>query len=267
MTHPILNIASRAATRAGQIIQRYQQQTDKLTIEQKSENDYVSEVDRLAEQDIIQTIRKYYPSHAILGEESGHQGDNDEYTWVIDPLDGTTNFLHGMPQFSVSIAVLHKGRLAHGAIFDPNRQELFTASRGAGAQVNNRRIRVTEQRTLDGALLATGFPFRDFSHLDVYMDTLKAFMTQTAGIRRPGSAALDLAWVAAGRVDGYWEFKLNSWDIAAGALIAQEAGAVVCDFAGGENFLSSGNIVAANPKLLAQMMKTMAPLLPAGYKK
>lgn len=155
----------------------------------------------------------------------------------------------------------------HGAIYDPMRQELFSASRGAGAQLNNRRIRVTEQRTLDQSLLATGFPFRDFEHLDVYIETLKAFMTQTSGIRRPGSAALDLAWVAAGRVDGFWEFKLNSWDIAAGALIVQEAGGLVCDFSGGENFLNSGNIVAANPKLLAAMMKTLAPLLPEAYRK
>jgi myo-inositol-1(or 4)-monophosphatase len=267
MIHPILNVATRAATRAGHIIQRYQQQTDKLTIEQKAENDFVSEVDRITEQDIIQTIRKFYPSHAILGEESGHQGVNAEYTWIIDPLDGTTNFLHTNPQFAVSIGVLHKGKLAHAAIYDPNRQELFTASRGEGAQLNNRRIRVSEQRTLEGSLLATGFPFRDFTHLDVYMETLKSFMQQTAGIRRPGSAALDLAWVAAGRVDGYWEFKLNAWDIAAGALIVQEAGGLVCDFAGGENFLQSGNIVAANPKLLAAMMKNLSPLLPEAYRK
>lgn len=265
--HPILNVACRAATRAGDIITRHMQQTDRLTIEKKSENDYVSEIDRMAEDDIIQTIRKFYPSHAILGEESGFIGDNDEYLWIIDPLDGTTNFLHGFPQFSVSIAVLHNGKLMHGAIYDPMRQELFSASRGAGAQLNNRRIRVSEQRTLDQSLLATGFPFRDFEHLDVYMETLKTFMKATSGIRRPGSAALDLAWTAMGRVDGFWEFKLNSWDIAAGTLIVQEAGGLVCDFAGGENFLNSGNIVAANPKLLAAMMKTLAPLLPEQYRK
>lgn len=264
--HPILNIACRAATRAGDIINRHLQQTERLSIQLKAENDFVSEVDRMAEADIIQTIQKFYPEHSILGEENGKIEGDDEYTWVIDPLDGTTNFLHGFPQFAVSIAVLHRGKLAHAAIFDPMRQELFTASRGEGARVNNQRIRVSEQRTLEHSLLATGFPFRDFAHLDVYMSTLKSFMQQTAGIRRPGSAALDLAWVAAGRVDGYWEFKLNSWDIAAGALIVKEAGGLVCDFAGGENFLQSGNIVAANPKLLAAMMKNLAPLLPVEYR-
>lgn len=265
--HPILNVATIAATRAGNTISRHLQQADRLTIESKGENDFVSEVDRAAERDIIQTIQKYYPTHAILGEESGFIGDDEEYLWIIDPLDGTTNFLHGIPQFAVSIAVLHRGKLAHGVIFDPVRQEMFSASKGAGAQMNNRRIRVTEQRSLAGSLLATGFPFRDFDHLDVYMDTLKAFMPQTAGIRRAGSAALDLAWVAMGRVDGFWEFKLNSWDIAAGALIVQEAGGLVCDFAGGEYYLNSGNIVAANPKLLAAMMKTLAPVVPEAYRK
>lgn len=266
--HPILNVATRAAQRAGTIITRHLSQLDKLTIEDKSSNDFVTEVDRMAEADILDTIYKYYPSHGVLAEESGELGDEThEYQWIIDPLDGTTNFLHGFPQFAVSIAVLHKGRLAHGVVYDPVRDELFTASRGAGAQLNNRRIRVTSQRTLEGALLATGFPFRNFDHVDVYLDTLRAFMTQTAGIRRPGSAALDLAWVAAGRVDGFWEFRLSPWDIAAGALIVQEAGGLVSDFAGGENYLNSGNIVAANPKLLAAMMKTMGPLLPEAYRR
>lgn len=265
--HPMLNVAIRAAERAGTLIARRLQQRDHLTIETKSPNDFVSEVDRQAEEDIIQTILKFYPNHTILGEESGYRGNHQDYEWVIDPLDGTTNFLHGLPQFSVSIAVLYRGKLAHAVIYDPMRQELFSASRGGGAQLNNRRIRVTPQRTLDNALLATGFPFRDFSYLDTYMDTFKAFVTQTAGVRRAGSAALDLAWVAAGRVDGFWEFNLSPWDIAAGALIVQEAGGVACDFAGGENFLNSGNIVAANPKLLAQMMKTLAPHLPEAHRR
>jgi myo-inositol-1(or 4)-monophosphatase len=263
----MLNVAIRAAERAGTIITKSLQQRDHLTIETKSPNDFVSEVDRSAEEEIIQTIRKFYPNHAILGEESGSNGYHHDYEWIIDPLDGTTNFLHGFPQFSVSIAVLYRGKLAHGVVYDPMRQELFSASRGSGAQLNNRRIRVTAQRTLDQSLLATGFPFRDFSYLDTYMDTFKAFVTQTSGIRRVGSAALDLAWVAAGRVDGFWEFNLSPWDIAAGALIVQEAGGVVCDFAGGENFLRSGNIVTANPKLLAQMMKTLAPHLPEKHRR
>jgi myo-inositol-1(or 4)-monophosphatase len=265
--HPILSVAIRAAERAGGLIAKRLQQRDQLVVETKSHNDFVSEVDRQAEADIIQTIQKFYPDHAILGEESGSLGKHREFEWIIDPLDGTTNFLHGLPHFSVSIAVLHRGKLAHAVVYDPIRQELFSASRGGGAQMNNRRIRVTTQRTLNHSLLATGFPFRDFSYLDTYMDTFKAFVTQTSGIRRAGSAALDLAWVAAGRVDGFWEFNLSPWDIDAGALIVQEAGGVVCDFAGGENFLKSGNIVASNPKLLAQMMKTLAPQLPEAYRR
>ncbi len=265
--HPMLNVAIRAAERAGTLIIRNYQQREQLTIETKSHNDFVSEVDRLAEADIIQTIYKFYPHHAILGEETGASEQQHEYEWIIDPLDGTTNFLHGFPQFSVSIAVRHRGKLICAVVYDPLRQEMFSAARGEGAQLNNRRIRVTNQRTLDQSLLATGFPFRDFSYLDIYMDTFKAFVSQTSGIRRAGSAALDLAWVAAGRVDGFWEFNLSPWDIAAGALIVQEAGGVACDFAGGENFLKSGNIVAANPKLLAAMMKTLSPHLPEGYRR
>lgn len=264
--HPLVNIATTAARNAGQQILQHLENIDRLNIEHKGKNDYVSEVDKEAEQIIIQTIRKYYPDHNILAEESGqaqNDGQKSDVEWIIDPLDGTTNFLHQFPQFSVSIAIKEKGRLMHGVIFDPLRDEMFTASRGSGAKLNNFRIRVSEQKTLDNALLATGFPYHDFSYLDSYMNSLKSFMQSTAGIRRAGSAALDLAYVACGRVDGFWEFNLKPWDIAAGALIAQEAGALVTDFVGAENYLKSGNILVANPKLYKEMAQTISKTIPA----
>ena len=200
---PMLNIAVRAARSAGNIIARSIDRLDQLTVTVKSENDFVSEVDRQAEQEIIHTIRRAYPNHGILGEETGeHAGD--DFVWIIDPLDGTTNFLHGFPQFAVSIGIKHKGRMEHAVVYDPLRQELFTASRGGGAQLNDRRIRVSKHAELDAALLGTGFPFKQQHYLDVYLDTFKALFPMTAGIRRAGSAALDLAYVAAGRFDGFW---------------------------------------------------------------
>jgi myo-inositol-1(or 4)-monophosphatase len=268
--HPLLNIAILAARSAGQKIMHHLDNIDRLNIEHKGKNDYVSEVDKEAEQAIIQTIRKYYPDHHILAEESGKnpaKNSKSDIEWIIDPLDGTTNFLHQFPQFAVSIAIKEKGKLMHGVIYDPVRDEMFSASRGSGAKLNNFRIRVSEQKTLDNALLATGFPYHDFSYLDSYMASLKSFMQSTAGIRRAGSAALDLAYVACGRVDGYWEFNLKPWDIAAGALIAKEAGALVTDFMGGENYLQSGNILVANPKLYKEMAQTLAKTIPAELRK
>jgi len=256
----MLNIAVRAARNAGNLIVRYLDRVDQLTISSKEHNDFVTEVDRGAEQEIIGVIRKAYPDHAILAEESGAQ-QGDDYQWIIDPLDGTTNFLHGFPQFSVSIALRHEGRLEQAVVYDPMRQELFTASRGAGALLNDRRIRVSKQRALEGALLGTGFPYKDQQHLDAYLGMFRALMKDTAGIRRPGSAALDLAYVAAGRFDGFWEIGLNIWDMAAGVLLVQEAGGLVSDFAGGHDFLSTGNIVAATPKLLPAMLKEIHPHL------
>lgn len=258
--HPMLNIAVRAARNAGNIIARSVDRLDQLNITTKSDNDFVSEVDRQAEQEIIHTIRKAYPRHGILAEESGSQ-EGDEYVWIIDPLDGTTNFLHGFPQFAVSIALKHKGRLEQAVIYDPLRQELFTASRGSGAQLNDRRIRVTKRPDLDGALLGTGFPFKAQHHLDVYLETFKALFPMTAGIRRAGSAALDLAYVAAGRLDGFWEIGLSPWDMAAGALMVQEAGGLISDFAGGNEFIDSGNIVAANPRVFKAMLQKIRPHL------
>jgi myo-inositol-1(or 4)-monophosphatase len=258
----MLNIAVRAARNAGDIIVRHLNRIDHLTIASKERNDFVSEADRQAEAEIIAVIRKAYPGHGILAEESGSQrGDNDEFQWIIDPLDGTTNFLHGFPQFAVSIALKHKGRLEQAVVYDPLRQELFTASRGSGAFLDNRRIRVSRQTALTGALLGTGFPYKNQQHLDAYLNMFRALIVDTAGIRRPGSAALDLAYVAAGRLDGFWEIGLNAWDMAAGVLLIHEAGGLVGDLAGGHSYLENGNIVAATPKLFPAMLREIRPSL------
>ena len=261
--HPMLNIAVRAARSAGNIIVRNLDRVDSLAVQTKDRNDFVSEVDRQAEQEIIGILRKAYPDHGVLAEESGHQDGND-YQWIIDPLDGTTNYLHGFPQFAVSIALRHKGRIEQGVVYDPLRQELFTASRGAGANLNDRRIRVTNRRNLDGALLGTGFPFKSQQHLDAYLDMFRALFPRTAGIRRPGAAALDLAYVASGRLDGFWEIGLSVWDMAAGVLLIQEAGGISSDFVGGHNYLENGNLVAGNPKVFAEILKAIRPHVSAG---
>jgi len=261
--HPTLNIAVKAARRAGNIIVRASDNLDALTVRHKSLNDLVSEVDRAAEEAIIETLRTAYPEHAILAEESGAAGDS-EYVWIIDPLDGTTNFLHGFPVYCVSIALAHKGVVQHGVVYDPTRNDLFTASRGGGAFLNERRIRVARRDRLIDCLLATGFPFRMFEHVDAYVAMMKDFMQKTAGIRRPGAAALDLANVAAGRMDGFWEIGLSPWDMAAGALLVQEAGGLVGDLQGNEGWLESGRIVAANPRIFPQMLQVIgAHLSPA----
>lgn len=259
--HPMLNIAVRAARNAGDIIVRHLNRLDQLTIANKDRNDYVSEADRQAEEEIIAVIRKAYPGHGFLAEESGSHPGKDEFEWIIDPLDGTTNFLHGFPQFAVSIALRHKGRLEQAVVYDPVSQELYTASRGSGAFLDNRRIRVSNHTSLNGALLGTGFPYKDHQHLDAYLNMLRGFITGTAGVRRPGSAALDLAYVAAGRIDGFWEIGLNPWDIAAGILLVREAGGLVSDFIGGHNYMQSGNIVAAAPKLFPHLLKEIRPHL------
>lgn len=258
--HPMLNIAIRAARQAGNIISRSMEKLDRLKINVKSENDFVSEVDERAEQAIIETILKAYPAHAILAEESGEHTGN-AFQWIIDPLDGTTNFLHGFPQFAVSIALRHNGRIEQAVIYDPLRQELFTASRGEGAKLNDRRLRVSTRPGLDGALLGTGFPFKQQQHLDAYLAMFKALFPMTAGIRRAGSAALDLAYVAAGRLDGFWEIGLQPWDMAAGSLLIQEAGGLVGDFSGGGEHLSSGNVVAGNAKIFKAMLQKLHPHL------
>ena len=259
--HPTLNIAVRAARAAGTIIYRSMNKVENLKVTTKAANDFVSDVDRQAEQAIIETIRKSYPDHAIKAEENGELEGNPDFQWIIDPLDGTTNFLHGFPQFAVSIAFKQNGRLSQGVVFNPVNQELFTASRGEGAMLNDRRLRVSKQKGLEGALLGTGFPFKDQQHLDTYLETFKALFPMTAGIRRPGSAALDLAYVAAGRLDGFWEIALNEWDIAAGALLIKEAGGLVGDFSGGDEYLDSGNVVAGTPKVFKEILQTINPLL------
>ncbi len=259
--HPLLNIAVRAARRAGEIIVRSLVRLESLEVTSKGRNDYVSEIDRAAEREIIDIVRKHYPEHAILAEESGRSGEHDT-VWIIDPLDGTTNFLHGFPVFAVSIAVEQRGRLEIGVVYDPMRQEVFTAARGAGAHLENRRMRVSKQRTLEGALLATGFPYRqEEPYGDNYYAMLRTLAGLTAGIRRPGSAALDLAYVAAGRVDGFWEFGLKPWDTAAGTLLIQEAGGRVGTLGGNEYQLGE-NIVAGAPKVYEAMIEVMAPHVP-----
>lgn len=258
--HPMINIAVRAARQAGNLLLRYFERADTLKVSSKGMNDFVSEVDRNAEQAIIQVLRDAYPDHAILAEESGSQKGND-YQWIIDPLDGTTNYLHGFPQFSVSIAVKHRGRLKHGLVYDPLREELFTASQGSGAMLNDRRLRVSSRLGLEGALLGTGFPYRDQTYLDAYLGMLKSLIADTAGIRRPGSAALDFAYVAAGRLDGFWELGLAQWDIAAGALLVKEAGGIVTDIGGGERYLETGNVIAGGLKLHNAMLRAIQPHL------
>jgi myo-inositol-1(or 4)-monophosphatase len=239
---------------------RYFEHTESLRVDEKSRNDFVSEVDRQAEQTIIQELRSKFPNHGILGEETGtHRGD--EHLWIIDPLDGTTNYLHGVPQFSISIAQSHKGRLEHGLVYDPVRDEMYTASRGSGARLNDHKLRVTQRPSLDGALIGTGFPFRDQRFLKPYLGMLEAMIKDTSGIRRPGSAALDLAYVAAGRTDGFWELGLSPWDMAGGALLIREAGGVVTDLSGDEHFLKTGNVVAGGIKVHGAMLRLIQPFL------
>jgi myo-inositol-1(or 4)-monophosphatase len=255
--HPMLNTAVKAARKAGAIITRASYDVERLTVRSKQKNDFVSEVDHAAEEAIIGLLKDAYPSHGFHGEESGRSAGESEYVWIIDPLDGTTNFLHGFPQYCVSIALQHKGVLQHGLVFDPNRNELFTASKGAGAYLNDRRIRVSKLDRIDQALLGTGFPFREQVNLDEYVRMLRNAMRTCAGVRRPGAAALDLAWVAAGRIDGFWEIGLSPWDMAAGALLIREAGGLVADLSGGEKYLETGRIVAGNAKLFAALLKML----------
>ena len=258
--HPMMNIAVRAARNAGTVLLRYFEHADSLTVSSKGLNDFVSEVDRAAEQAIIQVLQKAYPNHAILAEESGARS-GDDYQWVIDPLDGTTNYLHGFPHFAVSIALKHKGVLEQGLVFDPLRNEMFTATRGAGAQLNDRRLRIAQRKGLPGALLGTGFPYRDQSQMTAYLGMFQALAKETAGIRRPGAASLDFAYVAAGRLDGFWELGLAEWDMAAGALLVKEAGGTVSDIAGGRRFLETGNVIAGNLKVHGAMVQTIRPHL------
>lgn len=254
--HPFLNIADRAARSAGKIIVSALERLDTLTLTEKQHNDFVTEIDVQAETKIIDIIRKNYPYHGILAEESGAIA-GEETTWIIDPLDGTKNFIHGFPHFAVSIAVEQKGRIEHALTYDPIRHETFTASRGHGAHLNNRRIRVSNRANLKECLLGTGFPYRNPARVASYLKTFTALMSQASGIRRAGSATLDLAYVAAGRFDGFWEFDLAPWDIAAGALLVKEAGGLISDAQGAENYLQNGQVVAGNPKIFKAMLQSI----------
>lgn len=264
--HPMLNTAVKAARRAGSVINRASNNLDVIKVERKQQNDFVSDVDRAAEQAIIEVLLDAYPTHSILAEEGGSRGDS-EFQWIIDPLDGTTNFLHGFPQYAISIALRHNGTITQGVIYDPVNNDLFTASRGVGAFLNDRRIRVTKRVNLQDALLTTGLPFRDFQHVDAYMAMLKDMLPRCAGVRRPGAASLDLAYVACGRFDAFFELGLSPWDIAAGVLLVQEAGGLVSDVAGNENYLDSGNVVAGSPKIFAQILQVLAPHLTDSMKR
>ncbi len=259
--HPTLTIAVKAARRAGNVINRGARDLDLLTVSTKGPKDFVSEVDREAERQIVETLLAAYPDHAILAEEGTAKGANAaaENLWIIDPLDGTTNFLHGFPQYCVSIALSHRGTITQGVIYDPVRNDLYTATRGRGAFLNDRRIRVSRRQHLRDCLIGTGFPFRDGSYLDTYLQMMKTMIQHTAGLRRPGAAALDLACVAAGFYDGFWEVGLNAWDVAAGSLLVQESGGLIGDLQGEGEFLHGGQVIAANPKIFAQMVSVLAP--------
>jgi len=259
--HPTLTIAVKAARRAGNVINRGARDLDLLTVSSKGPKDFVSEVDREAERQIVDTLLAAYPDHAILAEEGTAKGANAsaENLWIIDPLDGTTNFLHGFPQYCVSIALSHRGQVTQAVIYDPCRNDLFTATRGRGAYLNDHRIRVSRRTHLRECLIGTGFPFRDGSYLDTYLRMMKTMIESTAGLRRPGAAALDLAYVAAGFYDGFWEVGLNPWDVAAGSLLVQEAGGLIGDLSGNGDYLHGGQVIAANPKVFAQMVNALAP--------
>ncbi len=265
--HPMLNIAVKAARRAGAIINRASQDIGTLTIKSKNFNDFVSEVDVAAERAIIETLKDAYPTHGFLGEESGSTSYQSDFIWIIDPLDGTTNFLHGFPQYCVSIALQHKGEITQAVIYEPNRNDLYTATKGRGAFLNDKRIRVSKCHKLQDALIGTGFPFRDFKYLDDYLNMFKSMIQKTTGIRRAGSAALDLAYVASGALDGFWEIGLSPWDIAAGGLLIQEAGGIVTDLSGQTGWLESGNILVASPKIHDDMQSLISSFLPQALKK
>lgn len=261
--HPMLTIAVKAARRAGNIINQASRNLDILNVTRKSHSDFVSEVDGAAEEAIIKILLDAYPNHSILAEESGSQRGQkqSDYQWIIDPLDGTTNFLHGFPKYCVSIALLHRDVLSQAVIYDPVSNELFTASRGQGAYLNDHRIRVSKRTDLSESLIGTGFPFRDLSFMEAYLAMFKAVIPKTAGIRRPGSAALDLAYVASGRYDGFWEIGLSPWDIAAGCLLIIEAGGMVSDLEGNDHYLKSGQVVAGNPKIFPQLTEIISPYI------
>jgi myo-inositol-1(or 4)-monophosphatase len=255
----MLNTAVKAARAAGSIINRASLNLDQVKVEQKQTNDFVTQVDKDAERAIIDTLLGAYPTHSVLAEESGVTDNRSEYQWVIDPLDGTSNFIHGFPYYCVSIALLHRGVVTEAVVYDPNRNDLYTATRGSGAFLNEKRIRVGRRDRLADGLLATGFPFKDLAGLKNYMQLFIEMTKSCAGLRRPGAAALDLANVAAGRLDGFFEQGLSPWDVAAGSLLITEAGGIVGNYVGNGDFIDSGEVMAANPKIFANMVRVLGP--------
>src|SRR5919107_4307089 len=259
--HPMLNVAIKAARAAGAIINRAALDVEAVRVSQKQVNDFVTEVDHASENAIIETLLTAYPDHAILAEESGrqHGRQGSEFVWIIDPLDGTTNFIHGFPVYCVSIALAVKGKVEQAVIYDPSRNDLFTATKGRGAYMNERRIRVSKRIDLRNSLISTGFPFRPGDNFNNYLRMMAEVMQRTAGLRRPGAAALDLAYVAAGYTDGFFETGLSPWDVAAGSLLVTEAGGLVGNFTGDADYLYQREVVAGNPKVYAQLVTLLAP--------
>ena len=259
--HPMLNIAIKAARAAGAIINRGALDIERLQVEAKGANDFVTEVDKASEAAIIDIILQAYPDHAILAEESGRQrgAKHSEYLWIIDPLDGTTNFIHGFPVYAVSIALSFRGKVEQAVVYDPARNDLFYASKGRGAYLNDRRLRVSKRLRLQQSLIGTGFPFRRGDNFKRYMKVFEEVMQQCAGMRRPGAAALDLCYVAAGWFDGFFETGLSPWDVAAGSLMVTEAGGLVGNFTGEADYLYQREVVAATPKVYGQLVQILAP--------
>jgi myo-inositol-1(or 4)-monophosphatase len=258
---PILNIAINAARSASKIIVRSIGRLNVQDILEKQKNDFVTEVDKAAEREIISIIKKAYPDHKILAEESGLIEGNDDFVWIIDPLDGTTNFIHDVPHFCISIAFQHKNKLEHGVVYDPIRNELFITSRGEGARLNDKRMRVSSKYRIEKSLIAVGLPFKNLAHIPIYLRIFEHILPQSVGIRRTGSAALDLAYVAAGRYDGFWELALREWDMAAGILLVKEAGGLVSDMEGGEDYFTKGDLIAGTPKVFKALLQTIRPLI------
>ena len=256
--------ATQAARRAAREITYAAKDLDLLKIEDKAVNDFVTNADRAAEAAIIEELQRAYPRHSILCEESGLIGDpKSDYRWIVDPLDGTTNFIHGLPQYAVSIGLTYRGDIIAGVIYDVAKNELFTAAKGQGAFLDNRRIRVSETKDLRRALIGTGFPFRRGDNFAGYLEAFERVARRAAGLRRPGSAALDLAWVACGRYDGFWELNLKPWDLCAGILLVLEAGGLITDMEGSENWLETGCVCAGNPKIFGQLLPLVGTMKPA----
>ena len=260
--HPMLNTAIKAARRGATIINRAALDLDQIRVMEKQRNDLVTEIDQAAERAIVDVLIKAYPTHAVLAEESGASANltaDNEFVWIIDPLDGTTNFIHGFPQYCVSIALQQRGVTTQAVVFDPNRNDLFVASKGDGAFLNDKRLRVSKCDKIADALIGTGFPYSNLKKLDEYLKMFKLLTEKCQGLRRPGSAALDLAYVAAGRLDGFFEKGLSSWDMAAGALLITEAGGIIGDFSGEQAHLEKGDVIAGNPRIFAQLISLLKP--------